>query len=86
MCQSTTETIQSKLLASRDLPLVAVGLRTFTTGREMKRKNYEDAEFIIVQNTKIKTMHYVKLCQGRSKTQVINRLCIANGDFCTTST
>lgn len=44
-----------------DLPLVATGLRTFTTGRETKRKNEKDAGFTLVQSTNRKTMHYINL-------------------------
>lgn len=40
---------------------MATGLRTFTTGRETKRKNEKDAGFTLVQSTNRKTMHYINL-------------------------
>lgn len=40
---------------------MAIGLRTFTTGRETKRKNEKDAVFPLVQSTNIKTTHDTNL-------------------------
>lgn len=61
MCQSTTHSIQSKYLESRDLPLVTTRLRTFTIGRESKRKNSKDSGFTCVRSTNTKTMQCINL-------------------------
>lgn len=40
---------------------MATGLRTFTTGRETKRKNEKDVGFTLVQSTNTKIMYYINL-------------------------